>query len=91
MANTSNLQFGRQMAPAQFKAHMGVTTLNIVKNPNTGKLFFSSPEDSTVSGAVSANWKADPVFSEVTSPDSGDTFWMLHKKGSENQNVVDTL
>ena len=91
MANS--LQFGRSMGVAQFKEHHNISTLEIIRNPNTGKLFFSSPEDSSVSGAVSkGDWKSDPVFTEVSDPNGGETFWMLHKRGSGgSQNVVDTL
>lgn len=96
MANTSNLQFGRQMSIAAFKAEHNVNAIDIVRNPNTNKLFFTSPDDSDLSGAVSEGWKADPVFSWVTAPATTDkpkqSFWMLHKKGSgSGQNVVDTL
>ena len=74
---------------------MGVSTLEIIRNPNSQKLFFRSPDNSEVSGAVSANWKDDPVFTWVTAPATAEepeeSFWMLHKRGGGKSNVVDTV
>lgn len=89
MAN-SDLTFMRTLSPSKFKTEKDISTIQIVKNPNTGKLFFTSKDDSSISGPVSGSWKEDPAFSEVRG-DEGEVFWMLHKRGSGDDNVVDTL
>ena len=80
------LSFGEQLQVSQFKARFHVDTIDIVKSPTTGKLFFTAGE---VRGAVAENYKEAPVFSFVTVPDKAESFWLLHKKGSSN--TVDTL
>lgn len=80
------LQFGEQLQISQFKARFNVTTIDIVKSPKTDKLFFTC---GNIRGAVSANYKEDPIMSFVTAPDNAESFWLLHKKGSNN--TVDTL
>lgn len=77
---------------ATFKRDTGATSLNVVKNPNTGKLFFEAVNDSSIRGAVSETWQDDPVISLVVAPETGETFHLLHKKGSGGaENVVATL
>lgn len=75
------LTFGEQLQISQFKAKYNVTTIDIVKSPKTDKLFFVA---GNVRGAVSANYKEDPIMSSVTTPDNAESFWLLHKKDSNN-------
>ena len=92
MKDTQTLQFTETYSVARFKELKGVTTLEIIKNPHTEKTFFTCPDDSTVSGKVgSQDWTHNPAISLCVDSESGDTFYMLHKKGSSNQNVVATL
>jgi len=80
------LIFGEQLQVSQFKARFNATTIDIVKSPKTNKLFFVA---GNVRGACSDNYKEDPIFSFVTTPDNAESFWLLHKKGTTN--TVDTL
>lgn len=75
-----------------FKKHSGASSLNIVKNPNTGKLFFEATNDTSIRGAVAASWQdGEPVVSQVVTSD-GEVFHILHKKGSGGtENLVATL
>ena len=91
MANNS-LTFGRSFSPAQFKAHVGITELKVLRNKDKGTTFFISPDDSSVSGPVSkGDWQSDPVFTQVTDKSSGETFWMLHKRSSGAAEHIEEL
>jgi len=81
------------MSVGNFKQEHNVSSIEIIRNPNNGRLFFRSPEDSTVSGAVSKNYSEDPVMTEVTgTEENAESFWLLHKRGTGGQdNVLDTL
>lgn len=87
------LEFTRTISIASFKRERNVNRIAIIRNPNTGKLFFESPDDSDVSGKVSKAFDAneDNVMSLCTDDTDGEQFWMLHKEGSNEDNVVATL
>lgn len=90
MENTLN--FSETMTVQRFKDKHNVRQLDIIKNPKTGKMFFSCPDDSSISGKISTSddWKTNPAISRCTDTSSGETFWMLHKKG-EAANVVESI
>jgi hypothetical protein len=75
--------FHATMTVAQFKSAKNTDTLQIIKNPNTGKLFMAD-DAGNVLGAVAPTYKdGTPVVSEV-SGDDGNLFFLLHKKGESN-------
>jgi hypothetical protein len=82
----ANLTFVRTLTPKQFGAQFNVEKIDIIVNPKTSKTFFSA---GALSGAVTDNYKEDPMFSEVHGED-GELFWMLHKKNTSD-NVVATM
>jgi hypothetical protein len=90
MADASKLNFLRKLSLREFSAETKATSLNVVKNPKTGKIFFST-NIAGISGKVSNKYDAnkDSVLSEC-SDDEGEVFWMLHNPG-EAVNVVATL
>lgn len=90
MADASKLTFLRKLSPKEFSAETKATSLQVVKNPNTGKIFFST-NIAGVSGKVSNKYDATKpaVLSECSDAD-GEMFWMLHNPG-EAVNVVSTL
>ena len=87
-----NLKFLQSYTPRQFKEMVGADSIDIIKNPNTGKLFFNVV-GTDVSGKVSKDLGAnDEVVvtkcDDPTNPEE-EPFWMIHKKGADN--VVRTL
>ena len=85
-ATTSTLSFTQTMQISQFKAKNNITKIDIIKNPNTGKLFFSAGD---ITGAVSDNYAANPVISLMVDKETGESFLLIHKQGDSN--VVDSL
>jgi hypothetical protein len=84
MANT--LIFHKTLSIADFKASNNNNAIEIIKNPNTSKLFFVC---GSITGAVSPEYKEAPCMSLVSSDEQPEEFWMLHKKSAGN--TVDTL
>ena len=78
------LTFSKQHSIADFKALNNGNAIDIIKNPQTGKLFFTC---GSVTGAVATKGYASPVVSLVT--DGAESFYMLHSKNETN--LVDSL
>lgn len=84
----ANLKFNSSLGIEAFKASTNSTTIEIVKNPKTKKLFFTT--DAGIKGGLPAGTTeeslkdimANPQISHVTG-DKGD-FYLLHKKQSNN-------
>ena len=81
------------MSVDEFKQKMGVEKIEILKNPKTGKNFFSYGfETGTVSDKFESNGRLNvPVISEVCSAETGDRFFMLHEKGTGGAQVLAVL
>lgn len=72
------LVFNETLTVEQFKEDMKVSRIDVKKNPNTGKLFFTY---GTKTGAVAVKGIPEhPMLSNVTTPD-GSNFWLLHEEG----------
>lgn len=62
----------------QFKANHNVSKISVFCNPKTNKRFFAA---GNIRGAVGNNQiPVHPVISEVTSPDTGETFYLMHEE-----------
>ena len=76
-----NLKFLKTFTVNEFKQKMGVETMEIKRNPLTGKCFFVYGFET---GAVSKRFDnggiSQPVISEVCSAETGDVFFMIHEK-----------
>jgi len=82
--------FVRTMSLSAFKVELECNNIDIVKNPNTNKLFFVT--DNGQSGKVST--KFNDIASEEKEVSwckdaNGEEFWMIHKRNTDN--VVATL
>ena len=79
----------KTVSVSTFKEMHKVDSLQIVKNPNTEKLFVSA-NGSTVA-AVSKNYDSskDKEFIQVQFEDSAESIWILHN--SNDTNVVESL
>jgi len=87
----SNLVFGQKYTVDQFKELINTNKLIVINNPKTDKLFMVD-EVGNVHGAVSKNYKENPVVSQVWIEGQDDnTFYLLHKLSSSENNVEDTL
>jgi hypothetical protein len=82
-----DLKFNRTLSLKEFGTEKKSTSLNVIKNPNTGKMFFST-NVAGISGKVSTKFDAseEACISECTDEASGETFFMLHNK-VENANI----
>ena len=85
-----NLIFNDTLTVEQFKAKMNVSRVDVKKNPNTGKLFFTF---GTKTGAVASKGiPQHPMFSFVKgdpTPQNPDgTFWLLHEEGQGGAPVL---
>ncbi len=78
-----NLNFLKSWSVEAFKAEKDVKTIDILRNETTGKCFFSYGVG--LNGAVSSKFEKegikDPVISEVSSPNTGEVFLLLHAHG----------
>lgn len=84
------MKFGQKLTIAEFKELNNCTSLNIVRNPKTDKLFVTA-NGSTVA-AVSKNYessKGNAEFVELIMEDDGSKVWCLHNANTDN--VVETL
>lgn len=94
MATTANTaKFTKTVSISRFKQLMGINKINIVKNPNTGKVFFTSPDDSDIRGtvAIEIDYTKDLMISTLVNEEDGVTFYMLHNAGNNTANVLQTL
>lgn len=86
------LKFNKQISVGAIKEANGGQPLKVLKNDATGKLFFAC---GATTGAVSTSpleeVLAAPIISEVTSPETGETFLLLHKIGEGGAEVMATL
>lgn len=73
----------KTMSVKDFKAGMGVSEIEVKRNPHTGKLFFVFGDEV---GAVSERFEDEeitsPVISQVCSEDTGEFFYLLHQRGN---------
>lgn len=88
-----NLNFNWSLDLRAFLRREGATKLDIVKNPRTGKNFFTTDGENPCQGGVSGKAGideilADGMISEVVG-EAGDPFLLLHKRRTEN--VVKTF
>lgn len=82
---TNNLTFNETLTVEQFKAQMHVNKLEVRKNPETNKLFFTY---GAKTGAVATKGiPSHPMLSNVTTPE-GDSFWLLHEEGQGGAPVL---
>ena len=90
---TNNLTFTKSVSVNRFKAINGISKLNIVKSPKTGKFFFVCPEDSSIRGTISTtiDYNKDLMISDVVNTEDGTSFLMLHNDGNSSANVIQTL
>lgn len=85
MDQTNNLQFIDTLTVEQFKAEKQVNKIQVKKNPNTGKLFFTF---GAKTGAVAARGIPEhPMISLVQTPE-GDQFYLLHNESTGGAQVM---
>lgn len=76
------LRFLQTMSVEDFKKGMGVSEIEVKKNPHAGKCFFVYGSET---GAVSIRFEnggiTNPVVSQVCSDATGEMFFMLHQRG----------
>lgn len=89
---SADLKFLKTFTVNEFKQKMGVDTMEIKKNPQTGKCFFVYGFET---GKVSHKFEGEginiPVVSEVADAMTGETFYMLHDKGTGGAETLATL
>jgi hypothetical protein len=81
---TNNLKFIDTLTVEQFKSKQQVSKIQVKKNPNTGKLFFTY---GAKTGAVAAKGvPTHPMISLVQGDE--DEFYLLHEEGQGGAPVV---
>jgi len=91
MAN--QLSFVATYTVAEFKDLYNVSKIDIIKNPNGGKLFFTANTGigTTIKGAVSEGYKENPAISKVILDDNSEMF-LIHKRGEgSGANIIDSM
>ena len=80
-----NLTFLKSYTIEQFKAMTNIDTIEVRRNPHTGKLFFTYGNET---GAVSS--KGVPVKRPMISAVQGDEgdFYLLHEQGEGGAPIV---
>ena len=86
----ANLVFNETLTVEQFKEAMKVSRVDVKKNPNTGKLFFTF---GAKTGAVASKGiPQHPMFSFVkgnpTPENPSGEFWLLHEEGTGGAPVL---
>ena len=86
----ANLVFNETLTVEQFKEAMKVSRVDVKKNPNTGKLFFTF--GSKTGAVASKGIPAHPMFSFVkgdpTPENPSGEFWLLHEEGTGGAPVL---
>ena len=89
-----NLTFNESYTVEQFKAKVNLKPdqpIQVKKNPNTDKLFFTwGPGRNQIGAVASAGVPKKPVISNVTGND-GVTFFLLHEEGNGGAPVIATF
>ena len=81
----NNLTFNETLTVEQFKDQMHVSRIDVKRNPQTNKLFFTY---GAKTGAVAVNGiPQHPMLSNVTGSD-GSNFWLLHEEGKGGAPVL---
>lgn len=77
--------FSQTQSLQQFAVANGITSLELINNPNTGKRFAKTSNGVTlrVSDKVSNDLDGSYSVSWFT-PEDGDASWMLHPTGTSN-------
>lgn len=87
----NNLEFLETYTVEQFKAKELISKLEVKKNPNSGKLFFSYGGKQ---GAVSAKGIPEKPMVSLVRPQNDPTanpFYLLHNEGNGGAPVLATL
>lgn len=82
---TNNLEFLDTLTVEQFKAEKRVDKIQVKKNPNTGKLFFTF---GAKTGAVTAKGVPSHPMISLVKGDEGEEFYLLHEEGQGGAPVV---
>lgn len=90
MEANKNLEFLDTLTVEQFKAEKRVNKIQVKKNPNTGKLFFTF---GAKTGAVAAKGvPTHPMISHVkgepTTENPSGEFYLLHEEGQGGAPVI---
>jgi len=88
----SELKFVRTISIAKFKAINNVSAIKVIKNPNEGgKVFFSCPDDTTISGKVSTKLDIEKEMVISFCEEDNASFYMLHNANDSTENTIVTL
>lgn len=88
MDQTNNLQFIDTLTVEQFKAEKRVDKIQVKKNPNTNKLFFTF---GAKTGAVAAKGVPSHPMISLVQGREGHQFYLLHEEGTGGAPVVATF
>jgi hypothetical protein len=90
---TKKSPFSKTQTIQNYASAVGITSLELIKNPNTDLLFCKDSAGTTYRVSNKITKKADLNTASVSwfiPEDGGEASWMVHPTG-ENNNVVATL
>ncbi|GAF95158.1 unnamed protein product [marine sediment metagenome] len=80
------MNFSKTLPLVDFIVSKGASSLDIIRNPKTGKRFFTVP-GTDVSGRVAE--KVEKLSSELSvswfTPEEGEPSYMVHTRGTDNR------
>ena len=80
------MNFSKTLPLVDFIVSKGASSLDIIRNPKTGKRFFTVP-GTDVSGRVAE--KVEKLSAELSvswfTPEIGEPFYMVHTSGTDNR------
>lgn len=88
---TGTLTFAKTMSLKLYASTTGATTMNLVRNPKSEKLFASFDNGASAALAKSLDKAKPMVISECTDEASGETFLMVHNPSESNVEESFTL
>ena len=84
-------QFENTMSIMQYAQEQGLTGIDLIKNPKTGKLFGKDSKGNTYRVSNKITELTMDLSVSTFTPEDGDTSLMIHPTGSNSANVVSTL
>ena len=80
-----DLKFLQTTSLAKFKDLLGITQIDVIKNPKKGTLFFVASDDNSVGGKISLSFDSTAPASVSKCKDKeGEEFYMLHNTAESN-------
>ena len=85
------MEYGKSLSVAAFKEMHNTSSLEVVKNPNNGKLFVVAGGLTVAAVSKNYNSSEDKGFVELIPNDGDEPIWCLYNPKVSEENIVETL